>query len=845
MRCGEQLLIRSTLLLRYEVLRGQADRTLCDGPRVHAPVVAADGVDGLSQDAQLECEQLEGPVGVGARPLVGREAHDRLVRQGALDQPGEHGLGPELDEDPEPRVVHLGDPPREVDRVAQLLHQDGLVPGRVRTVGGSRRVRVDGPVGRLEVGRPDGLTEGVHRVLHERGVERGRHRQARRGDPLGSGLGHELLDLSGGSTDDELLGSVDIADPGVGVSPHQFVHGAPGCAERRHGAGVARRGSSHRPASRTGQLEEPLLGENARGPQGREFAEAVSEETVRGEAEFAQPVVLADGERPDRRLGVLCLLKKLALLLIALAEGGRREDRARHGRPAGHVHGHAVEGFAHRGHGQSRGPPHVDVLAPLTGEQGRDLGGPGKRPAPAGDSGRIAPRLGFRSLAHHAFGTRPELLELLLRAVDEADPEVSGRNGRAVGGRGVPCEPLRQSPGVRCVPQGRAHSRCQNGRPLTGGRVLLQYAVVVRPAEPEGGDGGPSDRASGLVDPRSREHVDVDPAVLLCGRPQRLCDVDGRGQDLLVQCQRRLDDAGRARRGFGVADLRLDASDRGEFGFRGGFPDEFRERREFDAVTRLGAGSVRLEKADRRYRHAGVLVGAAQSQDLPLLLGGVDTSGPAVVGGAKASYHRVDLVAVALGVLEPAQGEHAYPITEEGPVGGFIKRPHVSRKGKCGSLGESHIGKDRVIDGTTAGHHHVLPPGRQFTHRDFDRREGTRTGGVDRAVHSAEVQPVGDAPRHHITEQPGKGRLVPFDERPCETLGDLAGIALGQADAARRVGHDRCLHPRAERDGRRQGTADAQDHARPRRLVPGRALGPRVTQQVPGDDEAEQLDDVG
>ena len=137
----------------------------------------------------------------------------------------------------------------------------------------------------------------------------------------------------------------------------------------------------------------------------------------------------------------------------------------------------------------------------------------------------------------------------------------------------------------------------------------------------------------------------------------RRFEIDARGQDLVVQRQRRLDQAGDTGGDVEVADVRLDRADRAEAVLVGAAGAErLGQPGDLDRVAERGAGAVRLDVGDRRgidaaehlrHRdHLGLAVDARR---------GEADFRAAVVVERRALDDRVDRVAVLDGVAQPPE----------------------------------------------------------------------------------------------------------------------------------------------------------------------------------------------
>ena len=150
-----------------------------------------------------------------------------------------------------------------------------------------------------------------------------------------------------------------------------------------------------------------------------------------------------------------------------------------------------------------------------------------------------------------------------------------------------------------------------------------------------------------------------------------------------MQRHRGLDHAGDAGGGFGVTDLRFYRAEcapglgRGTRlrcvwlsggGLRRAGPrcsalKHFCQGREFRRITDLGAGAMRFEQTECVRRHAGRCVGALQRELLPAGPRRVNCAAAAIAGRTDALEHRVDAVAIAFGISQALQHQHADAFT--------------------------------------------------------------------------------------------------------------------------------------------------------------------------------------
>ncbi len=287
-----------------------------------------------------------------------------------------------------------------------------------------------------------------------------------------------------------------------------------------------------------------------------------------------------------------------------------------------------------------------------------------------------------------------------------------------------------------------------------GGGRLLEDGVRVDAAEAERIHRGAA-RLPRRHHPRRDAGVDVERGLV---DAQFRVDLfaQGRRQRAVVQRQRHLDQAGDARGRDAVADHRLHRAQRLGPDRGAAFAEHRAERRDFGLVAERDAGAVRLDQVDRRRVHAGAGVGAADREGFAVVAGREQAGALAVAGMADAAQHRVHAVAVGDGVVEALEHDHAQAFAEQGAVAAGLERTHLAARAERAELGEAgvDVGGQRRVD--AAGEHHPAAAGAQFVGRGGDREQRRGAGRVEHVVGAAQVEPVGDAPGHHVRDQAGR-----------------------------------------------------------------------------------------
>ena len=217
------------------------------------------------------------------------------------------------------------------------------------------------------------------------------------------------------------------------------------------------------------------------------------------------------------------------------------------------------------------------------------------------------------------------------------------------------------------------------------------------------------------------------------------------------------------------------------------------EAAKLGSITCFGAGAVRLHELDGLGTITCALVAAAQCLCLTFGHGRVDALGATIRGAPEPLNHCIDLVPIALCILEALERDHPDALAEHRPIGLIREGTAIAGDGQRGRLAKAHEHQDVVerIDATTD--HQVRLPEVELIESDFERCQRGCTGGIDDAVGAAEIEAVRDATGDHVPEQPREGALLPLDI----ARGDLAAkrlhLLFGEADVAQRALPDRLL----------------------------------------------------
>ena len=185
------------------------------------------------------------------------------------------------------------------------------------------------------------------------------------------------------------------------------------------------------------------------------------------------------------------------------------------------------------------------------------------------------------------------------------------------------------------------------------------------------------------------------------------------------------------------------------------------EARDLDRVAQRRGGAVALDEAHRVGRHTGIGQRGADRVCLPADRGrGEAHLGGAVVVDPDAPDHRVDAVAVALGILQPLQHHDARAVREDGAA-------RLGVEGTAQPVGRDHPALLVQVaalfgegDRDPARQHRVGLSRAQHGHGLHDGDEAGRTGGRDRQRRAAQAQLPRDAGHQPIAVVAAEGDVV-------------------------------------------------------------------------------------
>ena len=419
---------------------------------------------------------------------------------------------------------------------------------------------------------------------------------------------------------------------------------------------------------------------------------------------------------------------------------------------------------------------HVGALRTLTGKQEGDFVGRGAGAAGEINATRVFDRRAAAAdLLHRAgqfvaqvgdrFGDDGEAERTLPALLKNVIGDITQRRRRLQRGqRAQRCTRLLGHLfGRTGLPDEQFAGPCLEGKIGLGviGGVFFQHGVKIGAAESKRVHPGATDAAP--CDPRAGFGVDIHGALRIAHHVgRRTLHIDRRGQHLVVQRERGLDQTSDTGTAFGVADVGFHRTDSARLGGGAGFGHRDRHALGFGAVTEHGAGAVGFDQLDRADGKSGHVVGVFQRAQLAGRAGRGQAFALAVARAADAADDRVNAIAVLLREVEAFEDQRADAFADADAVGRLVKRTrHALRTerlgfGKTEESVRIHQGVGRANDRggrLTAG---------DFAHADVDRGQCGRAGCVDGEIRAAEVQAVRDAPGHHVRQHAGERVFRPF-----------------------------------------------------------------------------------
>ena len=189
-------------------------------------------------------------------------------------------------------------------------------------------------------------------------------------------------------------------------------------------------------------------------------------------------------------------------------------------------------------------------------------------------------------------------------------------------------------------------------------------------------------------------------------RPLVGCFQGGR-QHAVLECQGGLHKPGGACGTFRMADLRLYRAQCAPWTSRSGCAKQLEQRGKLHAIAGLGTRTVPFHQADIGGANTRLTPSAPDRAQLPFAAGGINSLTAAIARCAQPAQHRVNAVAIALGIRKALQNYKAYALSQNSAIGIGGERARLATLRQGGCLAETrvhkHIGK--CVD--AACHHNV------------------------------------------------------------------------------------------------------------------------------------------
>ncbi len=259
------------------------------------------------------------------------------------------------------------------------------------------------------------------------------------------------------------------------------------------------------------------------------------------------------------------------------------------------------------------------------------------------------------------------------------------------------------------------------------------------------------------------------------------------------------------------------------------------------AVASLCAGAVRLDEFHRFRAIARLFIRAAQGSGLAGWQRRVDRCALAIRAATDTADYGVDLVAIALGVIEAAQGEHADAFAEHRAVGIVRERTAIAGRRQRWRLRKAHEHQDVVQRVYAARKHHVRIARAQFVHGDLQGREARGAGCVGDIIAAAKVEPVGDAAGDDVAEETGEGAFLPLGVVVFNPGRDGLNIRFREPVLAEAIDPCRALEASRHMCGEFCSGSHTKNNACPCAIDLAAAVALGIIQRHLGSDQREQL----
>ncbi len=680
-----------------------------------------------------------------------------VVTQAVLGHGSEHAVGAELQVGGDAVGVEPADGVEEADSLADVAHP---VLGRADLLGGQRGTGHGGDdrdARRLVVQGLCDLAVVRQHPVHQRGVEGVAHGQA-------LGLAAQFLEVPCHGQD-VVLGTGD--HHGGRAVDGGDTHRVRTVRQQRQHL-LLRRLQGHHRATGGQLLHQPAAGrdqragvgerEHARDVRGGQLADRVPGQEVGREAPRLHQPEQRHLHREERGLGVAGLVQQRALG----TDDAEDDVLQRAVQVLVQLRADRVEGLGEDRERRVRLGAHPGPLAALAGEEergaalgGRDAAHQVRHALAVGERVQARQQLGAvggqdsGAVVQRGAGGGQRVGEVgrgEVRTGVQVGPEPGGLGAQGLGG--PPRDQVRQQ-------RRGGHRHVLGGRRL-GLRLrgLLDDGVRVGAADAEGGDARTA-RLAGLR-PRPGLLQQGDAAGGPVDVRRGLVHVQGLRHDAVLHREDHLDDARDTGGRLGVAEVGLDRPEPqrpvlGALQTVGG-----QQRLRLDRVAEHRARAVRLDDVDLARRQTGPGQGLPDDPLLGRAVGCGEPVAGAVLVDRRPADHREHRVAVAPGVAEPLQQQHADALAPAGAVG---------RRGErlAAAVGREPALAAELDEGPRAGHHgdaagqrqRALPLAQRL-HREVQGDQRGRAGRVDGDGRALQAEGVGEATGQHARRVAGE-----------------------------------------------------------------------------------------
>ena len=251
------------------------------------------------------------------------------------------------------------------------------------------------------------------------------------------------------------------------------------------------------------------------------------------------------------------------------------------------------------------------------------------------------------------------------------------------------------------------------------GLIFFQHKMEVGAAEPERTHARTTWSTSG--NPRAGFAVEIERGVGDIELGIGLLQINERGQHLVVQRKRGLDESGSSSGGFGVTDLRLDAAKSDRLCRHCGCGVNLTQSLKFRDIPGGSSGAMRFNEANAVRCDAGILIGTTQTAGLSGSTRGVDAFETPITGGADALEDGVDLIPVTLCIRESFEDHHAQAFADQDAFGFSIEGAHTIIFGERRCFAETHVHERGVVRVNSTCDHHVGAPVHEIVDRHLHR----------------------------------------------------------------------------------------------------------------------------